>query len=549
MVTINKSDLKSDSLSIVFNPDLNYGNVTDIDGHSYKTIRIGTQVWMAENLKTTKYLNGDTVPFYLSAEQWCNMTTGACKLGSDIYGNVYNAYAVEDSRKLCPAGWHVPTSKEWDVLLNYLGGESKAGGPLKEAGTAHWLEPNVGATNQSGFTALPGGNYNPRTGSVSIQSFGTNAVWWSSSRELKWFWTVQCGHGATDAPRTEWDRCDGLSVRCMKGDPDPSTLVIHPSTTIPPGQLPTATTNPATNISPYFATLNGTVNSNGLPTTVTFEYGSTTNYGNTDTAYQSPVTDNYVAVSRQIRDVTPLTTYHYRVKAENSVGKFYGNDVTVTIYGLQIPQIAYSFNGFVTNLSATSATLNSTVNANGLPTTVTFEYGSTSSYGSTVTANQNPITGNSINVVSGDISGLMSGTIYHFRVKAENSNGITYSNDCYFTTGTCNNCPSATTLAATNIDSSGAVTLNGIVNANGLPTTVTFLIQIPRIYGLNTKLPVLQDPVTGNDNINISKDINIKNDGGIISRIRYYRIKAENSCGTVCGAWTSISFPSFPRGH
>jgi uncharacterized protein (TIGR02145 family) len=541
----SNSDPKSgsDSGSISISDSLYYPLVLDADNNVYHPVKIGTQVWLVENLRTTKYLNGDPIPSNLSAEQWCEGNIGACKIGGDTYGNVYNAYAVEDSRKICPAGWHVPSASEWDTLSNYLGGGNIAGGPLKETGTTHWLDPNVGATNRSGFTALPGGNYSPRAGSEYIQSVGSNAAWWSCSKELLWFWAFQCSFASTDGGISEWLPISGLSVRCVKGDPDPLTLVTHPSTTII-GQAPTATTNPATDISPYAATLNGTVNAFGLPTIVTFEYGATTNYGNTDTAYQSPVKDNFIAVNRQIRDVTPLTIYHYRVKAENAAGTVYGNDIMFTIYGLQIPQIAPYFNGFVTNMSSTGATLHSTINANGLPTIVTFDYGTTTSYGNTVTAHQNPITGDNITEVSGDISGLWPGTFYHFRAKAENSNGIVYGSDCYFKTFTCNQGPSATTLAATYIDSTGAVTLNGIVNANDLLTTITFLIPIPRGGGMNYSIPALQNPVTGTLSTNVTKDININNYGGFVSGTRRYRIKAENSCGTAYGAWMSISFPS-----
>lgn len=310
------------------------------------------------------------------------------------------------------------------------------------------------------------------------------------------------------------------------------------------GEAPTATTNPATDISPYAATLNGTVNAYGLPTIVTFEYGTTTDYGNTDTTYQSPVTDNFIIVNRQIRDVTPLTTYHFRVKAENAAGTTYGNDLTVTIYGLQIPKIAPYFNGFVTNLSTTGATLNCTINANGLPTIVTLEYGTATSYGNTVTTHQNPITGDNITEVSGDISGLISGTIYHFRAKAENSNGIVYGSDYYFKTFTCNQGPAATTLEATYTESTGAVTLNGIVNASGLSSTVTFLIPI--VHGEEGRpysVPALQSPVTGNFSINVTKDfIDVPDLNGLILGT-HYRVRAENSCGTAYGNWMKFNVP------
>jgi len=198
-----------------------YGNqisyntkIADVDGNNYNTVTIGTQEWMAENLKTTKYLNGDPIPSDLTDNEWVNTTSGAFKISSDIYGNLYNAYAVADTRKICPVGWHVPSASEWDELLIYLGGEDNAGGPMKETGTSHWFEPNVGATNESGFTALPAGLTHPFDGTV--ESVGSNAVWWSSSKQDIWYWTVQCSFASTYAVRTEDKMNEGHSVRCIK---------------------------------------------------------------------------------------------------------------------------------------------------------------------------------------------------------------------------------------------------------------------------------------------------------------------------------------------
>ncbi len=129
----------------------------DADGNVYSSVTIGRQIWLVENLKTTKYLNGDPILSNLRGSDWTNTASGAYQISSDIYGNLYNAYAVIDGRQICPAGWHVPSASEWDELLTYLGGEENAGGPMKESGTSHWLDPNEGATNESGFTALPAG--------------------------------------------------------------------------------------------------------------------------------------------------------------------------------------------------------------------------------------------------------------------------------------------------------------------------------------------------------------------------------------------------------
>ena len=162
------------------------GTITDIDGNVYHTVTIGTQVWLVENLKVTHYRNGDPIPNVTDDAQWNSLTTGAyCNYSNDAnntdtYGCLYNWYAVNDGRNICPTGWHVPTNEEWSTLEMYLGGSSVAGGKMAEAGTTHWswLSPYTGATNESGFTALPGGFRFPSEGYEGMGSF---ASFWSST--------------------------------------------------------------------------------------------------------------------------------------------------------------------------------------------------------------------------------------------------------------------------------------------------------------------------------------------------------------------------------
>ena len=152
-------------------------DITDVDGNVYTAVSIGTQVWMVENLKTTKYSNGDligtTTPatFDISAEAAPKYQWAYAGFEDNVfrYGRLYTWWAVTDIRGVCPTGWHVPTEDDWTALTTYLGGEDVAGGKLKEAGTTHWWAPNEGATNSSGFTALPGGD---RYDNGSFDGFG-----------------------------------------------------------------------------------------------------------------------------------------------------------------------------------------------------------------------------------------------------------------------------------------------------------------------------------------------------------------------------------------
>jgi len=138
------------------------GTMTDIDGNVYETVTIGTQVWMAENLKVTHYRNGNTILHIIDWFSWFTLTGAYCEYDNDVnnvavYGRLYNWYAVNDSRYIAPVGWHVPSDAEWLTLVDYLGGDTVADGKMKEIGTTHWVSPNTGATNESGFSALPGG--------------------------------------------------------------------------------------------------------------------------------------------------------------------------------------------------------------------------------------------------------------------------------------------------------------------------------------------------------------------------------------------------------
>lgn len=189
-------------------------------GHSYPVVRIGTQWWFAENLRTEHYRNGDTIPTLPYGPDWRATRSGAQAVyRSDpamlaAYGRLYNGYAVTDPRGLCPLGWHVPTAAEWDTLAAALGGDSLAGGALKD--TLRWKRPNTGATNASGFNGRAGGSRSDRGDFLFEGAYG-------------YFWTATpdgmdkarfrfLGTYNTDLYRNSSEPQDGFSCRCVKDE-------------------------------------------------------------------------------------------------------------------------------------------------------------------------------------------------------------------------------------------------------------------------------------------------------------------------------------------
>ena len=210
-------------------------SVTDIDGNGYTTVTIGTQKWLVQNLKTTKYKDGSEIPTGYSNYDWgWNLYTGAYAVydnnssNADVYGNLYNWYAVDDSRGICPENYHIPTDDEWYILLEYLGGAPSgsaenwliAGGKMKDVGTIEdgdglWHTPNEGATNESGFTAIPAGF---RLYDGQYYESGYYSIYWSSTAEYysDAFFMWYLLHDDSRLYRGLFDSQTGLSVRCLK---------------------------------------------------------------------------------------------------------------------------------------------------------------------------------------------------------------------------------------------------------------------------------------------------------------------------------------------
>ena len=207
--------------------------VVDLDGNIYNTVKIGNQVWLKENLKVTRYNNGDAITLVTDASAWTKLTTPAfCNYNNAEsiareYGRMYNYYTVTDERKLCPSGTHVPNDAEWETLCDFLGGMKVAGGKMKEPGTKHWRSPNVMTidtmngdfseipVDESGFSALPAG----RQYHDCYTFLGEYTQMWSVTQceydnDLVWcrYMTFSLPH----LSRFTYKKHYGLSVRCLK---------------------------------------------------------------------------------------------------------------------------------------------------------------------------------------------------------------------------------------------------------------------------------------------------------------------------------------------
>jgi uncharacterized protein (TIGR02145 family) len=190
----------------------------DGDGNIYNTIKVGSQEWLLENLKTTKLNDGTLIPLVSDPWEWDGLTTPArCWYNNDgdsnkdVYGGLYNWYAI-NTKKLCPKGWHIPTEDEWNWLFSNFGGTGNAGGKLKESGTMHWNSPNTGADNSYGFTALPGG-IRIAIGNSTYAQMGTTAHFWIDNPYAH---NIEIYYNRTSIGLNGYNPDFGLSVRCIK---------------------------------------------------------------------------------------------------------------------------------------------------------------------------------------------------------------------------------------------------------------------------------------------------------------------------------------------
>jgi uncharacterized protein (TIGR02145 family) len=337
--------------------------ITDYDGNVYPVVQIGDQAWMAENLKTTRYADGSVIPLIESNSEWEDLGSpgeGYCwhlnlTENKDIYGGLYSWAAATRGagssetnlvgvQGVCPDGWHLPSDAEWKAMESYLGmspgetGDSLwrgtvEGGKLKETGTTHWTPPNTGATNESGFTALPGG-YRDLEGSFT--NFGWNSTFWTSTEmDTSLAWMRNLENQRTDVYRRARQKGMGHSVRCIEGSGSILTMA----------SVSTASTsNPAFNS----VTSGGTVSADGGA--LVFARGVCWSITENPTLADQHTEDgkgtgSYVS---QIQGLDPGTLYYIRAYATNNQGTVYGNQESFTTLSQEGTVTDYDGNEYAT---------------------------------------------------------------------------------------------------------------------------------------------------------------------------------------------------------
>jgi len=479
--------------------------ISDIDGNIYKIVKVGDQWWMAANLKTTRYSNGDLIgtttldtldisETSIPKFQWAyagnesNITT---------YGRFYTWFAATDSRNICPIGWKMPSDTEWKMLIDFLGEGTVAGGKLKIAGTTYWQNPNIGATNSNGFTALPGGY---RSYNGTYYDLGSYGYWWSSKeggKRLAQYLTL--GYKSKAVGSYNVDKAYGFSVRCVKSEalvadaPVAVPVAVPPATPVtaqvavtapvtPPAATPKTVATPAPKPSaPTASPSLSAVNTNAISRITASTAISGGNISSADdvevlfrgvcwsikpnpTITDSKTTDGSGGgiFSSSISGLISGTKYYARAYAIFNSSTTYGNEVTFTTLP-NVPKLSTRDIDSVSQKGARSGGY--IISDGGAPV-----------FGRGVcwSTNQNPtiadgrtIDGGGPGIFTSSVSGLIPGTIYYIRAYATNNAGTAYGNQVAFST--LNIVPLITTNAVSEITETTATGGGNIPTAGEEP--------------------------------------------------------------------------------
>jgi len=302
-------DTPTENKTITFN----FVDCTDADENNYPIVKIGTQTWMASNLKTTKYITGEEIPNITSNTEWGGLKTGAfCDYNniegnSNTYGHLYNWYAATDFRSIAPIGWHIPTDSEWETLNSYLSDDNYAADQLKETGTDHWVSPNSSATNVTGFTGLPAGM---RDSKGNYGLMGKVAYWWSSSEPDSfgaWLYGLQYDNGYSTIGYN--GKMFGYSIRCILNE------------------APVLTTKSVNNISSTTAKSGGIVTLDGGASILARGVCWSINPNPTVADAKTNDGEGIGSYTSSLTKLLPNTKYYLRAYVTNTLSTTYGNEV------------------------------------------------------------------------------------------------------------------------------------------------------------------------------------------------------------------------------
>jgi uncharacterized protein (TIGR02145 family) len=444
-----KTDIPTENKTLRFN----FIPCTDGDNNNYGVVEIGSQIWMAENLKTIKNINGEligtTIPDTLDisgesdpAYQWAYQGNES---NVASFGRLYTWYAASNA---CPTGWHVPSGDDWYLLTSYLG-ESEAGSYLKEMGKTHWMEPNIKANNQTGFTALPGGI---RDINGSFVSIGSDGEWWSYQCQRSCYTMgMQMGYDFSDVQGIHpFDGKYGFSVRCLSDSVK---------------TIPSLYTRDATDITLISAISGGEITDDwGCPVT---SRGICWSSIHTPTLEDTLTSDGTGAgaFTSSVTGLQPNQTYFIRAYATNSQGTAYGNMITFKTLSLW-PTLSTTP---ITNITSTSATSGGEITNIG-ESNVTVRGVCWSSLHTPTVSDSLTSDGTGIGIFASSITGLQPNLTYYIRAYATNNDGTGYGDLIAFTTFP--PWPTLSTTPITNITSTSATSGGEITNIGASNVTV-----------------------------------------------------------------------------
>jgi uncharacterized protein (TIGR02145 family) len=438
----------------------NFISCTDGDGSNYPVVQIGNQLWMAENLMTSKYEDSTPITYISQDSEWINLSTPAfCYYEFDAsnksrYGSLYNRFTFDEDinggKNVCPKDWHVPIDAEWTTLSEFLGNNSSVGGKLKETGLLHWENPNSLASNETGFTGLPGGGFFKESNFIGL---GFDSYCWSStnvSKDSTWYRIMKNDNG--EFGRFSCPKISGLSIRCV------NDLFYGKAV------VPVLTTINADSITGTSVSIGGDISFDGGATVISrgICWSTHSNSSLSDSFTKEGVGSG--TFSSRISGLLNNTNYYARSYAINNVGTGYGNEIIFKTL-IELPALTTSD---LYNIYPNSVTCGGKILSNGGDSIIARGVCWSTHKNPTITDNKTSDGSGSGSYIS-YIDSLIPSTTYYIRSYAINSKGVNYGNEIVFKTS--KDEPVLTTNTVTNISMSSATSGGNITHDGGKPIT------------------------------------------------------------------------------